>query len=116
MATTPDCLFCKIAAGVIPVTRVYENESVLAFPDINPQAPVHILIIPKRHFGSLVQITSTETELLGELLVAVNKIAQQQNLGSGFRTVINTGADGGQTVEHLHLHLLGGRQMHWPPG
>jgi len=116
MATTPDCLFCKIAAGVIPVTRVYENESVLAFPDINPQAPVHILIIPKRHFGSLVQITSTETELLGELLVAVNKIAQQQNLGDGFRTVINTGADGGQTVEHLHLHLLGGRQMHWPPG
>ena len=116
MATTPDCLFCKIAAGVIPVTRVYENESVLAFPDINPQAPVHILIIPKRHFGSLVQITSTETELLGELLVAVNKIAQQQNLGNGFRTVINTGADGGQTVEHLHLHLLGGRQMHWPPG
>ena len=116
MATTPDCLFCKIAAGVIPVTRVYENESVLAFPDINPQAPVHILIIPKRHFGSLVQITSTETELLGELLVAVNKIAQQQNLGNGFRTVINTGADGGQTVEHLHLHLLGGRQMYWPPG
>jgi histidine triad (HIT) family protein len=116
MATTPDCLFCKIAAGVIPVTRVYENESVLAFPDINPQAPVHILIIPKRHFGSLVQITSTETELLGELLVAVNNIAQQQNLGDGFRTVINTGADGGQTVEHLHLHLLGGRQMHWPPG
>jgi histidine triad (HIT) family protein len=116
MATTPDCLFCKIAAGVIPVTRVYENESVLAFPDINPQAPVHILIIPKRHFGSLVQITSTETELLGELLVAVNNIAQQQNLGNGFRTVINTGADGGQTVEHLHLHLLGGRQMHWPPG
>ena len=116
MATTPDCLFCKIAAGVIPVTRVYENEFVLAFPDINPQAPVHILIIPKRHFGSLVQITSTETELLGELLVAVNKIAQQQNLGDGFRTVINTGADGGQTVEHLHLHLLGGRQMHWPPG
>ena len=116
MATTADCLFCKIAAGVIPVTRVYENESVLAFPDINPQAPVHILIIPKRHFGSLVQITSTETELLGELLVAVNKIAQQQNLGNGFRTVINTGADGGQTVEHLHLHLLGGRQMYWPPG
>ena len=116
MATTPDCLFCKIAAGVIPVTRVYENEFVLAFPDINPQAPVHILIIPKRHFGSLVQITSTETELLGELLVAVNKIAQQQNLGDGFRTVINTGADGGQTVEHLHLHLLGGRQMYWPPG
>jgi histidine triad (HIT) family protein len=116
MATTPDCLFCKIAAGVIPVTRLYEDDSVLAFPDINPQAPVHILIIPKRHFASLAQISSTETELLGELLLAVSNIAHQQKLDNGFRTVINTGTEGGQTVDHLHLHLLGGRQMHWPPG
>jgi histidine triad (HIT) family protein len=116
MATTPDCLFCKIASGVIPVTRLYEDEAVLAFSDIHPQAPVHILIIPKRHFASLAQTSSTETELLGELLLAVSKIAHQQHLDNGFRTVINTGPDGGQTVDHLHLHLLGGRQMHWPPG
>ena len=116
MATIPDCLFCKIAAGVIPVTRLYENESVVAFADIYPQAPVHILIIPKRHFASLAQISSTETELLGELLLAVSKIAHEQKLKNGFRTVINTGPDGGQTVEHLHVHLLGRRQMHWPPG
>lgn len=116
MATNPDCLFCKIASGVIPVTRIYENDHVLAFPDINPQAPTHLLIIPKQHFASLAQTSAAETELLGELLLAANHVAQQQHLGNGFRTVINTGPDGGQTVEHLHLHLLGGRQMHWPPG
>jgi histidine triad (HIT) family protein len=116
MATISDCLFCKIASGVIPVTRLYENEDILAFPDINPQAPVHILIIPKRHFNSLAHTTSSDTEVLGRLLTAANEIAQQQNLGNGFRLVINTGPDGGQTVEHLHLHLLGGRHMHWPPG
>jgi histidine triad (HIT) family protein len=116
MATTPDCLFCKIVDGVIPVTRVYENEAVLAFPDINPQAPVHILIIPKRHFASLTHTSSADAELLNELLLAANEIAQLQHLDKGFRLVINTGPDGGQTVEHLHLHLLGGRQMHWPPG
>jgi histidine triad (HIT) family protein len=116
MATVPDCLFCKIAAGVIPVTRVYENDHVLAFPDINPQAPVHILIIPKRHINSLAQISATDAELLSELLFAANKVAQMQHLDNGFRVVINTGPDGGQTVDHLHLHLLGGRHMHWPPG
>ncbi|WP_158789492.1 HIT domain-containing protein [Granulicella sp. L46] len=116
MATTPDCLFCKIADGVIPVTRVYENKAVLAFPDINPQAPVHILVIPKQHFASLAHTSSTEAELLNELLLAANKVAQLQHLDNGFRVVINTGPDGGQTVDHLHVHLLGGRQMHWPPG
>ncbi len=116
MATTPDCLFCKIASGAIPVTRLFENDHVLAFPDINPQAPVHILIIPKRHFGSLAHTSSTEAELLSELFLAANKVAQLQHLDNGFRVVINTGPDGGQTVAHLHLHLLGGRQMHWPPG
>ena len=116
MAIIPDCLFCKIASDVIPVTRLYENEAVLAFPDINPQAPVHLLIIPKRHFASLAHTTATDTELLGQLLIAANEVAQQQHLDNGFRIVINTGADGGQTVNHLHLHLLGGRQMHWPPG
>ena len=115
MATIPDCLFCKIASDVIPVTRLYENEAVLAFPDINPQAPVHLLIIPKRHFASLAHTPSSD-KILGQLLSAANEVAQQQHLDNGFRIVINTGPDGGQTVNHLHLHLLGGRQMHWPPG
>ena len=116
MATIPDCLFCKIAAGSIPVTRLFETDHVLAFPDINPQAPVHILIIPKQHFASLLSTSTTEAELLSELLLAANKVAELEHLDNGFRLVINTGRDGGQTVEHLHLHLLGGRQMHWPPG
>jgi histidine triad (HIT) family protein len=116
MAINPDCLFCKISSGTIPVTRLFENDHVLAFPDINPQAPVHILVIPKHHFGSLAHTTSGEAELLGQLLNAATEIAQQQHLDNGFRIVINTGPDGGQTVDHLHLHLLGGRHMHWPPG
>ena len=116
MATTPDCLFCKIASDVIPVTRLYETEHILAFPDINPQAPVHILIIPKRHLASVAHTSSVDAELLSELLLAANKVAQLQHLDNGFRLVINNGADGGQTVDHLHVHLLGGRQMHWPPG
>ena len=111
-----DCLFCKIASGTIPVTRLFENEQVLAFPDIHPQAPVHILIIPKQHFGSLAHTTGVDASVLGHLLAAAGEVAQQQNLAKGYRVVINTGADGGQTVEHLHLHLLGGRHMGWPPG
>ncbi len=116
MATNSDCLFCKIVGDRIQVTRLYENDHVLAFPDIHPQAPVHILIIPKQHVDSLAHTSTTEAELLSELFLAANQVAQQQHLDNGFRLVINTGADGGQTVEHLHLHLLGGRQMHWPPG
>jgi histidine triad (HIT) family protein len=116
-----DCLFCNIASGTIPVTRLFEDDQVLAFPDINPQAPVHILIIPKQHVGSLAHTTAGESELLGHLLAAAAEIAQQQGLGlhhdgGGFRLVINTGPDGGQTVDHLHVHLLGGRHMTWPPG
>jgi len=109
-------LFCKIAAGLIPVTRLYEDDHLLAFPDINPQAPTHILIIPKQHIASLAHATPADTPLLGQLLSAAAKLAMQQNLATGYRTVINTGPDGGQTVHHLHLHLLGGRAMHWPPG
>ncbi|MGA8940682.1 MAG: histidine triad nucleotide-binding protein [Acidobacteriaceae bacterium] len=121
MATNSDCLFCKIASGAIPVTRLYENEHVLAFPDIHPQAPVHILIIPKQHFNSLAHVTAEESELLGQLIAAAGEIAQQQGLGlhndgGGYRVIINTGPDGGQTVDHLHVHLLGGRHMGWPPG
>ena len=111
-----DCLFCKIAAGTIPVTRLYEDEQVLAFPDINPQAPVHVLLIPKQHIASLAQTTKEDAALLGHLLAAAAEVAQQQGLVNGYRLVINTGPDGGQTVDHLHVHLLGGRPMHWPPG
>ncbi|WP_263380418.1 histidine triad nucleotide-binding protein [Granulicella paludicola] len=111
-----DCLFCKIASGAIPVTRLYEDELVLAFPDINPQAPVHVLLIPKQHHTSLAHTSATDAPLLGQLLVAANLVAQQQGLENGFRTVINTGDDGGQTVPHLHLHILGKRHMAWPPG
>lgn len=116
MSTVSDCLFCKIAAGAIPVTRLYETDEVLAFPDINPQAPVHILIIPKAHHASLAHTAHTETTLLGGLLSAAVEVAKQQGLANGYRVVINTGDDGGQTVEHLHLHLLGQRHMGWPPG
>jgi len=111
-----DCLFCKIASGAIPVTRLYEDEQVLAFPDINPQAPVHILIIPRQHFASLAHTAPEDAGLLGHLLAAAAEIARQQNLTKGYRLVINTGSDGGQTVEHLHVHLLGGRHLGWPPG
>lgn len=110
------CLFCQIAAGTIPVTRVYEDEQVMAFADIHPQAPVHILVIPKRHIGSLAQTQVGDELLLGGLVAAAVEIARQQELGGGYRLVVNTGADGGQTVEHLHVHLLGGRPMGWPPG
>jgi histidine triad (HIT) family protein len=111
-----DCLFCKIAAGTIPVTRLYEDDEVLAFPDIHPQAPVHVLLIPKQHFASLAHTSSADSPLLGHLLATANMLAEQQGLGNGYRLVINTGPDGGQTVEHLHVHLLGGRPMGWPPG
>jgi histidine triad (HIT) family protein len=111
-----DCLFCKIAAGTIPVTRLYEDDQVLAFPDINPQAPVHVLLIPRQHIPSLAQTTVADALLLGHLLATAAEVARQQGLANGYRLVINTGADGGQTVEHLHIHLLGGRHMNWPPG
>lgn len=116
MSTVSDCLFCKIASGAIPVTRLYEDEQVLAFPDIHPQAPVHILVIPKQHFASLAHTSASDSALLGHLLAATAGIARQQGLAKGYRLVINTGPDGGQTVDHLHVHLLGGRHMGWPPG
>jgi histidine triad (HIT) family protein len=110
------CLFCNIASGAIPVTRLYEDDLTLAFPDINPQAPTHILIIPKQHIASAAHATPADTPLLGHLLAAATQVARDQNLSNGYRLVINTGPDGGQTVDHLHLHLLGGRHMTWPPG
>jgi histidine triad (HIT) family protein len=113
-----DCLFCKIVSGAIPARKLFEDDQAIAFPDINPQAPVHILVVPKKHMASLaeVDVTREDGALLGHLLALVGQIARAENLNRGYRTVINTGSDGGQTVDHLHLHLLGGRAMHWPPG
>jgi histidine triad (HIT) family protein len=116
-----DCLFCKIASGAIPVKRLYEDDHVLAFPDINPQAPVHILLVPKKHLASLAHATPEDAAMLGHLISTAGEVARTQNLGltqngGGYRLVINTGPDGGQTVDHLHVHLLGGRPMGWPPG
>jgi histidine triad (HIT) family protein len=109
-----DCLFCKIASNAIPVKRLYEDDQVLAFPDINPQAPTHVLLIPKRHLAS--HAHAEDTAMLGHLMAEAVKIAQTLGLQNGYRMVINTGPDGGQTVDHLHVHLLGGRHMTWPPG
>jgi histidine triad (HIT) family protein len=110
------CLFCKIIDGSIPSTRIYEDEECIAFADIHPQAPAHLLVVPRKHIGSLAEAASEDTPLLGHLLARAADLARQRGLTKGYRTVINTGADGGQTVDHLHLHLLGGRHMAWPPG
>lgn len=111
-----NCLFCKIIDGSIPSSRVYEDEECIAFADIHPQAPVHLLVVPREHIGSLAEAGVNHAAMLGNLLRATAEIARQKGLTGGYRTVINTGADGGQTVDHLHLHLLGGRSMTWPPG
>ena len=110
-----DCLFCKMASGEIKPDIVYQDEKVLAFRDINPQAPVHILIIPKKHVKTLNDLD--DSVLAGHLLKTAIELAQQEGLAEdGYRTVFNCNEDGGQEVFHLHLHLLGGRQMSWPPG
>lgn len=112
-----DCLFCRIAAKEIPSKVVYEDDRALAFQDIHPQAPVHLLLIPKNHFDSMLEIGDKDLPLLTHLMKLIPKLAKEHGLAeAGFRTVINTGTKGGQTVYHLHLHLIGGRQMTWPPG
>ncbi|HEY3321432.1 MAG TPA: histidine triad nucleotide-binding protein [Planctomycetota bacterium] len=112
-----DCIFCKIGAHQIQAMVVYEDNEILAFRDINPQAPVHILVIPKKHYDSINEFCDTDAQLLGRLVVAGTKIARQEKLAErGYRLVLNTGVDGGQSVAHVHLHLMGGRSMHWPPG
>jgi histidine triad (HIT) family protein len=110
------CLFCKFADGTVPTTAVYEDDLVLAIPDIRPQAPVHFLVIPKEHIASLADADEDQGEVLGRLLDVAAQVARGQGLKNGYRVVINTGEDGGQTVDHLHLHVLGGRPMAWPPG
>lgn len=111
-----DCLFCKIATKQIPSKIVYEDPEVFAFEDIGPQAPTHILIIPRKHFASLSEAAAEDQAVLGKLQLVAAKIARDKKLLDGYRTVINSGAGAGQTVFHVHLHLLGGRNFHWPPG
>lgn len=111
------CLFCKIVAGEIPCDEVYSDEDVFAFRDINPAAPTHILIIPKKHISFMPDAEPEDEALMGKLLLKANEIAEREGLSDdGFRYVINTRGHGGQTVHHVHLHILGGRQMVWPPG
>ncbi|MDA0832792.1 MAG: histidine triad nucleotide-binding protein [Planctomycetota bacterium] len=109
-------IFKKIIDREIPADIVYEDEQCLAFRDINPQAPTHVLIIPKREIPSLADATASDVPLLGHLLFVARELAVQLQLGGGFRTIINAGPDGGQSVDHLHVHLLGGRTLTWPPG
>jgi len=112
-----DCLFCKIVSGEIPGDIVYENNSVLAFNDINPIAPVHVLIIPKEHIATINDLEEEHTQTMGELFLAAKKIASEKGFSeSGYRTVFNCNKDAQQTVFHIHLHLIAGRQMTWPPG
>ena len=112
-----NCLFCKIAAGDIPSTAVYSDDEVYAFRDINPAAPQHILVSPRKHIQSLAEVEDEDTGMMGRLLHSARKIAEQQGFAhTGFRSVFNTGVDGGQTVGHIHLHLLAGRALSWPPG
>ncbi len=110
------CVFCKIIEGKIPSTSVYRDDLSYAFADIHPQAPVHVLIVPREHIGSLSEADERKNALLGHLLLVAAEIARSKGLGKGYRIVVNTGQQGGQTVDHLHLHLLGGRQLTWPPG
>ncbi len=109
-------IFKKITDKEIPADIIYEDELCLAFKDVNPQAPVHVLVIPKKEICSLATIEAADQELLGHLLLTIQKLAEKLGLSEGFRTVANTGKDGGQTVDHLHFHLLGQRPLDWPPG
>jgi len=112
-----DCLFCKMVSGEIKPDVLYENDDVLAFRDINPQAPVHILIIPKRHLSTLNDLEERDAGMIGKLFLAAKSVAAQEGIDqAGYRTLINCNEQGGQVVFHIHLHLLGGRRMGWPPG
>lgn len=111
-----DCIFCKIAAGEIPTNKVYEDDVCLGFADLDPQAPVHLLVIPKKHITSVNEIDAQNQHIVGGIFTAISKIAAEQGLENGYRVVTNCGEDGGQTVPHLHFHLLGKRSLSWPPG
>ena len=111
-----DCLFCRIIAGEIPATTVHEDDTVVAIRDVNPQAPTHVLVLPVAHIASAADLSDADGPLLGHLFAVAADVARLEGLDAGWRLVANTGPDGGQTVAHLHLHLLGGRRMTWPPG
>lgn len=111
-----DCLFCRIVRGEIPTKKVYEDEETFVFEDINPQAPTHVLIIPKKHIVDVKEAKPEDAEIIGKLHLVAAKIARKRNIENGYRTVFNVGPGAGQSVFHLHLHLLGGRPLTWPPG
>jgi histidine triad (HIT) family protein len=111
-----DCIFCRIAAGEIPAAKLFEDEQIMAFSDRNPQAPVHLLVVPRKHIPSLAELDREDEALLGRMHSIAARLAGEKGLEDGFRTVINTGDGGGQTVPHLHFHVLGGRRLGWPPG
>jgi histidine triad (HIT) family protein len=111
-----DCIFCKLANGEIPTDMVYEDDRIAVFRDASPQAPVHVLMLPKVHIASLNELSDDDEPLIGYMMMKVKDIAAQEGLDNGYRVVINTGEDGQQTVKHLHLHILGKRKMTWPPG
>ncbi|MBE6735795.1 MAG: histidine triad nucleotide-binding protein [Clostridia bacterium] len=111
-----DCIFCKIAAGEIPSTKVYEDDLCLAFRDLNPQAPTHILVIPKDHIASVDEINESNEAVVGHIFSVIAKVAKDEGLDQGYRVVSNIGEQGQQTVPHLHFHIIGGRDMTWPPG
>lgn len=110
------CIFCQIAGGDVPSDIVYKDEDVVAFTDINPEAPVHLLIIPRKHIDSLDTAIAEDAALMGRMLLVASRLAKDNNLGKGYRLVLNVGREAGQSIDHLHLHLLGGRYLAWPPG
>jgi histidine triad (HIT) family protein len=116
MARDPDCLFCQIAAGQTPAQVVWEDEQVAAFRDIDPQAPTHVLVVPKDHHRDIRALAAADPDALQALMSAVNAVAEQEGIGEGYRLVFNTGGEAGQSVFHVHGHVLGGRAMTWPPG
>lgn len=111
-----DCIFCKLANGEIPTEMVYQDDRIACFKDASPQAPVHVLMVPKRHIASLDDLTPEDEELMGYMMLKIKDVASSLGLENGYRAVINCGEDGQQTVKHLHIHILGKRKLTWPPG
>ncbi|MGV7220876.1 MAG: histidine triad nucleotide-binding protein [Nitrospinales bacterium] len=112
-----DCLFCKIDRGEIPAEKVYDGEGVFAIRDVNPQAPVHLLILPKKHFSTIMEIEDEDQKMIGSIFTVANKLAKENGLtDAGFRMILNCGRGAGQSVFHIHYHLMGGRALNWPPG
>jgi histidine triad (HIT) family protein len=112
----PDCLFCKIIAGEIPSKKIYEDDHTFAFEDIDPKAPTHVLVVPKKHIEGLNKAGREEAEIVGRCHLSAAQIARERHIEDGYRTVLNVGPKSGQSVFHLHVHLLGGRDLRWPPG